>query len=100
MLSRLKLFIHGLITDETGSPSSTKLQQWGSWFIVTGTFIWDTIQHGLHNVELALGLLGLGAVSRGMSSYNNFKYRSISESNQPKRSLFSNTDNGEGPLGR
>ena len=86
-----------MFRDESNKPSMSKYQMFINWVVVLGAYVWDVISYGAnHSIELALGLLGIGAFSRGVSQFNNFKY----QSGQPRRSLFNKTDNGQGTMGR
>jgi hypothetical protein len=91
MFTRLMHYIGSMFRDENGKPSSSKYMLIANWFVVIGTYLYHVLSTGLIDVTLALGLLGIGTANRGISQFNNFR----SQSNQPTRSLFSNTDNGQ-----
>ena len=89
--NRLSFYIQKLTRDESGNPSSTKLMSWGSWITVILSYIYHFVHTGVVDVQLALGLLGIGAASRGVSQFNNYKH----QSGQPQRSIFNIADNGQ-----
>lgn len=80
-----KEFISGLVKDERGKPSATKIQSWGSWLAVMAAWMFDVIQHGFReSIEFALALLGIAVGARGVSKVTNLR----NKSDKPTKSLF------------
>jgi len=85
MFNNFKAYLSSMFRDENSKPSMSKTQLFINWIVVLGAYMYDVISYGAsHSIELALGLLGIGAASRGVSQFNNFKYKS----SQPSKSIF------------
>lgn len=80
-----KEFLVGLIKDERGKPSATKIQSWASWLAVLGAWLYDVMQYGFReSIEFALALLGISVGARGVSKVTNLR----NKNDQSNKSLF------------
>lgn len=91
---RRKDFISGLVRDEDGRPSSTKIQSWLSWIIVVITWVVSVILTGFaDSMSFALALLGVGTVNRSVSKVSTLRFGNTS--NGPTKTLFKSRMNND-----